>query len=192
RVRGAQAPRRPRDPPGRPEAPHREPLRPRARQETGMGKHVIVGAGQVGARLAVRLAGLGHDVVVVTRSGSGPEGVERVAADAADRARLTRIARGADALYNCANPPYHRWPRDWPGGWPGSGTTASSWRRGAPAPRGSSGSRRTPPTGPGSPGSPGAPTPFTTARTRRTTAGRGTGRRWPRPSSARRRTPARP
>lgn len=79
-----------------------------------MGKHVIVGAGQVGARLAGRLAGLGHDVVVVTRSGSGPEGVERVAADAADRARLTRIARGADALYNCANPPYHRWPRDWP------------------------------------------------------------------------------
>ncbi|TDE30947.1 NAD-dependent epimerase/dehydratase family protein [Actinomadura sp. 6K520] len=79
-----------------------------------MGRHVIVGAGQVGAHLAERLTRSGHDVVVVTRSGSGPEGVERVAADAADRDRLTRIAGGADALYNCVNPRYHRWTRDWP------------------------------------------------------------------------------
>lgn len=79
-----------------------------------MGKHVIVGAGQVGAHLAGRLAARGHDVVVVTRSGSGPEGVERVAADVADRARLTGIARGADALYNCVNPRMHRWAQDWP------------------------------------------------------------------------------
>ncbi|TYB48393.1 NAD-dependent epimerase/dehydratase family protein [Actinomadura chibensis] len=79
-----------------------------------MGKHVIVGAGQVGGHLADRLAGQGHDVVVVTRSGSGPEGVERIAADAADRARLTEIAKNADALYNCVNPQYHRWTQDWP------------------------------------------------------------------------------
>ncbi|MFG2250163.1 NAD-dependent epimerase/dehydratase family protein [Spirillospora sp. NPDC048823] len=79
-----------------------------------MGRHVIVGAGQVGAHLAERLAGGGHDVVVVTRSGSGPEGVRRVAADVADRARLTEIAKGADALYNCVNPQYHRWAQDWP------------------------------------------------------------------------------
>ena len=43
-----------------------------------MGKHVIVGAGQVGSHLVERLTGMGHDVTVVTRSGSGPEGVERV------------------------------------------------------------------------------------------------------------------
>ncbi|MFA1539623.1 NAD-dependent epimerase/dehydratase family protein [Actinomadura monticuli] len=79
-----------------------------------MGKHVIVGAGQVGTHLAERLAGRGHDVVVVTRSGSGPEGVERVAADVADRPRLTEVAKGADALYNCVNPRYHRWVQDWP------------------------------------------------------------------------------
>ncbi|MEU8800358.1 NAD-dependent epimerase/dehydratase family protein [Spirillospora sp. NPDC048819] len=79
-----------------------------------MGKHVIVGAGQVGAHLAERLAGAGHDVVVVTRSGSGPEGVRRVAADVADRTRLTEITKGADALYNCVNPRYHRWAQDWP------------------------------------------------------------------------------
>ncbi|TDC75610.1 NAD-dependent epimerase/dehydratase family protein [Actinomadura sp. 7K507] len=79
-----------------------------------MGKHVIVGAGQVGVHLAERLTGRGHDVAVVTRSGSGPDGVERIAADVADRGRLTEIAKGADALYNCVNPRYHRWARDWP------------------------------------------------------------------------------
>ena len=79
-----------------------------------MGKHVIVGAGQVGVHLAERLTGRGHDVAVVTRSGSGPDGVERIAADVADRSRLTGIAKGADALYNCVNPRYHRWAQDWP------------------------------------------------------------------------------
>lgn len=79
-----------------------------------MGKHVIAGAGQVGAHLAERLLESGHDVVVVTRSGSGPEGVEKVAADVADRERLASVARGVDAIYNCVNPPYPRWARDWP------------------------------------------------------------------------------
>jgi nucleoside-diphosphate-sugar epimerase len=81
-----------------------------------MGKHVIVGAGQVGSQLAELLAAGGHEVVVVTRSGSGPtaHGITRLAADAVDGARLTGIAQGADALYNCANPKYHRWPIDWP------------------------------------------------------------------------------
>ncbi len=53
---------------------------------------------------------------VVTRSGSGPRhaGIELIAADAGDRHRLTAIAAGAEAIYNCANPPYHRWATDWP------------------------------------------------------------------------------
>jgi nucleoside-diphosphate-sugar epimerase len=78
--------------------------------------HVIVGAGPIGSGTALRLADAGHRVVVVTRSGSGPEhaGIELVAADAADQARLTEIAVGAHAIYNCANPPYHRWATDWP------------------------------------------------------------------------------
>ncbi|MFV2176232.1 NAD-dependent epimerase/dehydratase family protein [Actinomadura sp. LOL_016] len=79
-----------------------------------MGKHVIAGAGQVGTKLAERLLELGHDVTVVTRSGSGPEGVRKVAADVSDRARLASVAKGADAIYNCVNPPYHRWAQDWP------------------------------------------------------------------------------
>lgn len=81
-----------------------------------MTQHVIVGAGTIGSALALRLAASGQDVRMVTRSGSGPEhaSIERVAADAADGARLADLARGATALYNCANPPYHRWATDWP------------------------------------------------------------------------------
>jgi nucleoside-diphosphate-sugar epimerase len=53
---------------------------------------------------------------MVTRSGSGPAiaGVERIAADASDAAGLAELAAGATAIYNCANPQYHRWPTDWP------------------------------------------------------------------------------
>ncbi|MFD0479114.1 NAD(P)-binding domain-containing protein [Nonomuraea thailandensis] len=35
-----------------------------------MGKHVVVGSGQVGAHLAGKLLTQGHEVVVVTRSGA--------------------------------------------------------------------------------------------------------------------------
>lgn len=81
-----------------------------------MTEHVIVGAGVIGSGLALRLAEQGHGVRMVTRSGSGPvhTAIERVAADATDGTRLADLTRGASALYNCANPPYHRWATDWP------------------------------------------------------------------------------
>ena len=37
-----------------------------------------------------------------------------VAADASDPNALIAHATGAHAIYNCANPPYHRWGTDWP------------------------------------------------------------------------------
>jgi nucleoside-diphosphate-sugar epimerase len=81
-----------------------------------MTKHVIVGAGPIGSGAARLLAERGEEVTVVTRSGSGPDGpgILRVRADAADAAALTDLAAGAAVLYNCANPPYHRWATDWP------------------------------------------------------------------------------
>ncbi|MFF3857405.1 NAD-dependent epimerase/dehydratase family protein [Micromonospora sp. NPDC002575] len=81
-----------------------------------MSLHVIVGTGPVGTATAHLLAAAGERVRVVTRRGTGPEhpAVERVAADAADPDRLAALADGAVALYNCANPAYHRWPTDWP------------------------------------------------------------------------------
>ena len=81
-----------------------------------MGRHVIVGAGPVGTATAQALVAAGHEVTLVTRSGSGPvgPGITRVAADASDPFALAEATGSADALYNCANPPYHRWPELWP------------------------------------------------------------------------------
>jgi nucleoside-diphosphate-sugar epimerase len=79
--------------------------------------HVVVGAGPVGRATALQLAGEGHEVLLVSRSGAGPAvpGVRREAADAADAERLTELATGAAALYNCVNPPsYTVWPTFWP------------------------------------------------------------------------------
>ncbi len=79
-----------------------------------MALHVIVGAGPVGSALARELLGRGETVRVVTRSGSGEDGTERIAADASDATRLAELSTGAAAIYNCVNPPYHRWAQDWP------------------------------------------------------------------------------
>ncbi len=81
-----------------------------------MSLHVIVGAGPVGSATAARLAARGERVRVITRTGTGPraDGWEHVAADATDTDRLTELATGATVLYNCASPPYHRWPQQWP------------------------------------------------------------------------------
>jgi nucleoside-diphosphate-sugar epimerase len=80
-----------------------------------MSKHVVVGSGPIGSGVARLLADRGENVVMVTRSGSGPAHplIERVAADASDARRLTELTRGAEALYNCANPKYTEWERLW-------------------------------------------------------------------------------
>ena len=78
--------------------------------------HIIVGAGPVGSAAAQLLIERGERVRMVSRRGTGPDhpSIERVAADAANGDRLSELAAGAVALYNCANPLYHRWLVDWP------------------------------------------------------------------------------
>jgi nucleoside-diphosphate-sugar epimerase len=82
--------------------------------------YVVIGAGVIGSRVARLLAERGEQVSVVSRSGSAPADVTqmadvtRVAADARDAEAMTRLAAGAAVIYNCVNPPYHRWPADWP------------------------------------------------------------------------------
>src|SRR5215204_1636773 len=82
----------------------------------GVPMYVIVGAGPIGTATANLLADRGEQVRVVTRSGGGPDRpeVERVRADATDPTRLAGLTEGATALFNCANPQYHRWLTDWP------------------------------------------------------------------------------
>jgi nucleoside-diphosphate-sugar epimerase len=81
-----------------------------------MSTHLVVGAGPVGSEVARLLAGDGHDVVVLTRHGSGPQAdrIRHVAGNAADLQSLLAAAPKAAAIYNCANPAYHRWAQDWP------------------------------------------------------------------------------
>ena len=91
-----------------------------------MGTHVIVGKGPIGSHLAAHLLAEGHDVRVVSRSGA-PAGtpeqqarpederaVIHVSADASSAPQIAAATRGADVLYNCVNPPYHRWASLWP------------------------------------------------------------------------------
>jgi nucleoside-diphosphate-sugar epimerase len=81
-----------------------------------MSLNVIVGAGATGSATARLLAVAGERVRLVTRSGSGPvhEQIERVAADATDTKRLIEVTRGAATVFNCAMPPYDRWPAQFP------------------------------------------------------------------------------
>lgn len=86
-------------------------------------QHVVVGKGPIGSHLAHVLAGQGHEVLVLSRTGGAPRnpdggaplpGITHGAVDAADAGALASAATGADALHNCLNPAYHRWPTDWP------------------------------------------------------------------------------
>ncbi|PFG33890.1 NAD-dependent epimerase/dehydratase family protein [Sanguibacter antarcticus] len=82
--------------------------------------HVILGKGPIGTTTAAQLLAAGDEVRIVSRSGrpekgdASTAGAQHVAADAADAAHLVRATQGADVLYNCANPAYHRWLTDWP------------------------------------------------------------------------------
>lgn len=78
--------------------------------------HAVVGAGPVGTTVALLLAQRGTPVLLLSRSGTGPDHhlVTHARVDAADAQSLSAAVDGASALYNCVNPPYHRWPTDWP------------------------------------------------------------------------------
>jgi nucleoside-diphosphate-sugar epimerase len=81
-----------------------------------MAEYLVVGAGSIGKLTAEFLAEQGHTIRITSRSGSGPTHplIERVAMDASQVQALTAAAAGASAIFNCANPAYHRWPTDWP------------------------------------------------------------------------------
>lgn len=84
-----------------------------------MSRHLIVGAGGVGRATATALLDLDprHEVVLASRSGTGPEipGVRRIALDATDRGAVVAAADGFDVVYNALNPPsYNEWEQAWP------------------------------------------------------------------------------
>jgi nucleoside-diphosphate-sugar epimerase len=79
--------------------------------------HVVLGAtGGAGAALVTELAGRGHRVRAVSRKPAAglPEGVEQLAADAADSAQARTACQGATVVYHCVQPPYERWAAEFP------------------------------------------------------------------------------
>ncbi|MEM8925677.1 MAG: NAD-dependent epimerase/dehydratase family protein [Actinomycetota bacterium] len=77
---------------------------------------VVLGAGPVGRGVAARLIDQGAAPTVLTRSGTVVAGADAMPVDITDpialRAALTTA--DADAVFQCAMPPYHRWPQEFP------------------------------------------------------------------------------
>jgi nucleoside-diphosphate-sugar epimerase len=75
-------------------------------------RHLVLGAGQIGPRVAELLVKEGHDVRLGRRSAtpSRARGVEAVVLDVRDADAVARAAEGATVVYHCVNPLYHQWP----------------------------------------------------------------------------------
>jgi len=77
--------------------------------------HVVLGAGPVGRAAVAALAARGIKPAVVTRSGTAVPGAIRRPADLADTVQAAAAVAGADVVFQCAQPGYHRWPQEFPG-----------------------------------------------------------------------------
>lgn len=74
-----------------------------------------MGRGAVDNGVAEQLRDAGQVVVQINRRGGAVEEARGLSFDATDQEALAAAARsGADAVYNCANPPYDKWVRSWP------------------------------------------------------------------------------
>ncbi len=80
------------------------------------GAHVVFGTGAIGLGLIDALSGRGLEVRAVNRSGHAPapDSVTVIGADASDAEAAIEAARDAAVVYQCLNPPYHRWAELFP------------------------------------------------------------------------------
>jgi nucleoside-diphosphate-sugar epimerase len=79
--------------------------------------HVILGTGAIARAVANELLRRGDGARMVNRTGNLPEapaGAELVRADLNDPAAVRAVTTGAAVVYQCAKPPYNRWPQDFP------------------------------------------------------------------------------
>src|SRR6185503_4965424 len=79
--------------------------------------HVVLGTGAIGRAVAEELVKRGESIRMVNRSGKMdevPAGVEVVASDLYDHAKVREVTRGAKVVYQCAQPAYSEWPRKFP------------------------------------------------------------------------------
>jgi nucleoside-diphosphate-sugar epimerase len=76
--------------------------------------HVVLGAGPVGRAVVTALIARGIEPAVVTRSGTPVTGALSRRADLADPQQAAAALAGARIVFQCASPPYHRWPEEFP------------------------------------------------------------------------------
>jgi len=79
--------------------------------------HVVLGTGAIGRAVAEELVRRGESVRMINRSGTmdeAPAGVELVASDLYDQAKVREVTRGAKVIYQSAQPPYYAWPEKFP------------------------------------------------------------------------------
>lgn len=82
--------------------------------------HVVFGTGPLGAAVMRGLVRRGKRVRMINRTGRpspaiGPKPtIEIMAADAYDPTSTATAVSGATHVYQCAQPPYHRWPEQFP------------------------------------------------------------------------------
>lgn len=80
-------------------------------------EHVVLGTGAIGRAIADELARSGKAVRLVNRSGvmaEAPKEAEIVTADLSDPKSVRAVTKGAQVVYQCAQPAYHRWPEKFP------------------------------------------------------------------------------
>jgi len=79
--------------------------------------HVVLGTGAIGRAVAEELVKRGESVRVVNRSGKMdevPAGVEVIASDLYDQAKVQEVTRGVKLVYQCTQPAYSEWPQKFP------------------------------------------------------------------------------
>ena len=77
-------------------------------------RHIVLGAGPVGRAIVAHLVELDIAPTVVTRSGTSVPGAITQRADITDPDQITAALAGADVVYQCAQPAYHRWQEEFP------------------------------------------------------------------------------
>ncbi|GAB4496699.1 MAG: hypothetical protein OHK003_02740 [Anaerolineales bacterium] len=79
--------------------------------------HVVLGTGAIGRAVMNELVKRGESVRMVNRSGKMyevPAGVEVVAADLYDQAKVKEVTRGAKVVYQASQPNYNEWTTKFP------------------------------------------------------------------------------
>lgn len=80
-------------------------------------KHVVLGTGAIGRATMEELIKRGEPVRMVNRSGKMdevPAGVQVVASDLYDQAKVREVTRGAQMVYQAAQPNYNEWTEKFP------------------------------------------------------------------------------